>query len=116
MLNRLPLDPVMLRVAGRTFARGLYAHAPSNYTYDLGGKWDKLTGFAGLAETHGGSVEFRIVGDGKELWTSKRTGEGQLHRIDLSVQGVRELSFLVDDAGDGNGADWGVWGNLNLHR
>jgi hypothetical protein len=116
MLNRLPEDPVLLRVAGKTFARGLYAHAPSNYTYDLGERWDKLTGYAGLADAHGGSVEFRIVGDGRELWRSKRTVEGDLHRFELSVQGVRELSFIVDDSGDGNGGDWGVWGDLKLER
>ncbi|MBM3965468.1 MAG: alpha/beta fold hydrolase, partial [Planctomycetes bacterium] len=73
MLNRLPEDPVAICIAGKTFARGLYAHAPSNYTYDLGGMWGKLTGYAGLAETHAGSVVFVITGDGKELWRSKRT-------------------------------------------
>jgi len=114
MLNRLPEDPVAICIAGKTFARGLYAHAPSNYTYDLGGMWGKLTGYAGLAETHAGSVVFVITGDGKELWRSKRTAEGDLHRMDISVQGVQELSLRVEDAGDGNGADWGVWGDIKL--
>lgn len=109
MLNRLPEDPVMIRIAGKTFARGLYAHAPSNYTYELGGKWDKLTGYAGLADMHGGTVVFIIIGDGRELWRSKRTTEGDLNRIELSVKGVQELSLRVEDAGDGNGSDWGVW-------
>jgi hypothetical protein len=37
-----------------------------------------------------------------------------LHRFEVSVTGVRELSLIVDDAGDGNGADWGVWGDVKL--
>ena len=114
MLNRLPDDPVLIRVAGKAFARGLYAHAPSNYTYELGGKWNRLTGYAGLADLHGGTVVFIIKGDGRELWRSKRTSEGELNHFEVSVKGVRELSFLVDDAGDGNGADWGVWGDIQL--
>jgi hypothetical protein len=114
MLNRLPEDPVAIRVAGKIFARGLYAHAPSKYTYELGGKWDNLTGYAGLADTHGGTVVFVIKGDGRELWRSERTSEGDLHRFEVSVTGVRELSLIVDDAGDGNGADWGVWGDVKL--
>ena len=114
MLNRLPEDPVLIRIAGKTFARGLYAHAPSNYTYELGEKWDNLTGYAGLADTHGGTVVFVIKGDGRELWRSERTSEGDLHRFEVSVTGVRELSLIVDDAGDGNGADWGVWGDVKL--
>jgi hypothetical protein len=114
MLNRLPEDPVVIRVAGKIFARGLYAHAPSKYTYELGGKWDNLTGYAGLADTHGGTVVFVIKGDGRELWRSERTSEGDLHRFEVSVTGVRELSLIVDDAGDGNGADWGVWGDVKL--
>ncbi|MBM3966341.1 MAG: hypothetical protein FJ308_14945, partial [Planctomycetes bacterium] len=40
--------------------------------------------------------------------------EGDLHRMDISVQGVQELSLRVEDAGDGNGADWGVWGDIKL--
>lgn len=114
MLNRLPEDPVVIRVAGKIFARGLYAHAPSKYTYELGGKWEKLTGYAGLADTHGGTVVFVIKGDSRELWRSERTSEGDLHRFEVSVTGVRELSLIVDDAGDGNGADWGVWGDVKL--
>jgi hypothetical protein len=115
-VNRLPDNTVLLSVNGRLFARGLYAHAPSIYTYDLGKKWRRLTGFAGMADGHAGSVGFTISGDGKQLWHSEKPFDSKPLSFKLDVSNVRELTFVVDDAGDGNGADWGVWTDLELHR
>jgi NPCBM/NEW2 domain len=115
-INRLPDDSVLLTVNGQLFARGLYAHAPSTYTYELGGKWKRLTGFAGNADGHGGAVVFSIFGDGKELWRSKKPAESTPMSFVLNVTRVRELTFQVDDAGDGGAADWGVWADLKVER
>jgi NPCBM/NEW2 domain len=115
-VNRLPNDTVMLSVNGRLFARGLYAHAPSTYTYELGKKWQRLTGFAGLADGHGGTVGFTILGDGKEIWRREKPTNLEPLSFDLDVSNVQDLTFAVDNAGDGNGADWGVWTDLKVHR
>lgn len=114
--NRLPNDSVLLTVNGQLFARGLYAHAPSTYTYDLGGKWTQLSGFAGNADGHRGGVVFSIIGDGKELWRSKKATEPKPLNFQLDVTNIQELTFQVDDAGDGTGADWGVWTDLKVER
>lgn len=116
MQNRLPNDSVLLSVGGKLFSRGLYAHAPSTYAYDLGARWKKLTGHAGVADGHGGSVVFVVKADGKELWRSKKTAEGTLLDFDLDVENAKQIVFEVEDAGDGNGADWGVWTDLQIHR
>jgi NPCBM/NEW2 domain len=115
-VNRLPNDSVLLTVNGQLFARGLYAHAPSTYTYELGGKWKELSGFAGNADGHRGGVVFSIIGDGKELWRSKKASEPKPMNFQLNVTNVQELTFQVDDAGDGPGADWGVWTDLKVER
>ncbi|QDT54355.1 NPCBM/NEW2 domain protein [Caulifigura coniformis] len=115
-VNRLPDESPLFTLGGRLYARGLYAHAPSVYEYAIDGKWDKLTAIAGLADGHSGTVVFVVTGDGKELFRSRTTRGETPVRIDVSVKGVRTLTLTVEDAGDGNGADWGVWLDPVLQR
>lgn len=114
--NRLPNDSVAMFVGGRLFAHGLYAHAPSRHTYELGGKWQTLIGSAGLADGYEGSVVFVIVGDAKELWRSKKITDASLPGFEIDVHGVQELSFEVEDGSNGNRSDWGVWCDLKVLR
>lgn len=115
-VNRLPNDTVALFVGDRLFARGLYAHAPAQHVYELGGKWQTLTGSAGLADGHGGSVVFVIMGDGKELWRSRKVTDTSLPQFEIKVRDVQELTLQVEDSGNGNNGDWGVWCDLKLSR
>lgn len=116
VVNRLPNDAIALFVGDRLFARGLYAHAPSHHTYELGGKWQTLSGSAGLAAGHSGSVVFVIKGDGKELWRSKKITDASVPHFDISVRDVQELRLQVEDGNDGSNSDWGVWCDLKLTR
>lgn len=116
VVNRLPDEAMVIQVGGKLFERGLYAHAPSSYAYDLDRKWKKLSVGAGLASGHDGSVEFVIVGDGKTLWSSKRVADAELKKLELDIVGVKELVLKVEDGGDGNGSDWGVWVDPKLER
>ncbi len=112
----LPNDSVLISVGGRLFAKGIYAHAPSQYVYRLDRNWKKLIGFAGVADGHGGSVEFEIYGDDKLLWKCGKTQEGKLNSFDVDLSGVTELTLKVNDAGDGPSSDWGVWASTRLER
>jgi hypothetical protein len=105
----LPGDGALLKCAGRLFARGLYGHAPSAYRWDLAGSWKTLTGHAGMADGKNGTVVFIIVGDGKELWRSKKIEAGGLAEYTVGVDRVKELELRVTNADDGNASDWGVW-------
>jgi hypothetical protein len=108
--NRLPADGLLFFCGARLFSRGLYAHAPAVHRWNLGGKWKSLKGHSGIPDgIDGGSCIFVIKGDGKELWRSEKTGPGTLRSYDLPVAGVKELQFIVEDAGDGNRSDWGCW-------
>jgi hypothetical protein len=115
-VNRLPSDTIALLVGGELFARGIYAHAPSRYDYDLGGQWKRLSGKAGLADGNDGSVVFVIEGDGRELWRSKRIADSSLVNIDVDLRDVKQLTLRVEDAGNGNRGDWGVWVEPKLRR
>lgn len=107
--NRLPEADPLLLAGGRLFARGIYAHAPAQHVWALGGKWSRLAGLAALAEGHDGSVVLSIVADGRELWHSPRLSGGETAPFELPVKDVQRLELRVSDAGDGNRADWGVW-------
>lgn len=116
VINRLPETDPLLLAGGRLFARGLYAHAPARHVWTLGRRWGRLTGMAALAAGHNGSVVFKIVGDGCELWQSPRLQEDETAPFDLSVKDVQRLELIATDAGDGNRNDWGVWLEPTLHR
>ncbi|WAC18007.1 NPCBM/NEW2 domain-containing protein [Luteolibacter sp. SL250] len=108
--NRLPDDALLLSCGARLFSRGIYAHAPASHRWDLGGKWKTLKGHAGFPDgISSGSCEFVIKGDGKELWRSGKTTPGTLRSYELAMDGVKELEFTVEDAGDGIQSDWGCW-------
>jgi hypothetical protein len=107
--DRLAGDQPLLVAGGRLFSRGLYAHAPAVFRYQLGGKWKEFNGFAGMSDGGGGSIDFVIKGDGKELWRTKTLEGGGLEAFNLSVEGVNEIELITGDAGDGNGSDWGLW-------
>ena len=106
----------LLEVGGAFFASGLYAHAPARHVYGLDGKWKTFDTKFGLQDGNGGTVVFVVKGDGKELFRSETIRGGAAREQKISVSGVRQLELIVEDAGDGNGSDWGVWLEPRLSR
>jgi len=104
--------------SGEIHATGLYAHAPSRYVYDLGGKWKTLRGEAGLhaAQQPYGSVVFVIKADGKELFRSPIIRKSAKASYEVDMKGVKTLELVVEDGGNGNGNDWGLWLDPSLSR
>ena len=105
-----------LQVGGKFFEQGLFAHAPAKHALELAGKWDRLQSAYGLQDGHAGSVVFVVCGDGHELFRSPLVKDQALRKIDVDVRGVNLLEFSVEDGGDGNTSDWGVWIGPQLHR
>ena len=119
--NRIPANEQVtsaLLDAGRLYATGLYAHAPSRYTFDLGGKWKELSGEAGLhtLQQPFGSVVFIIQTDGREVYRSATIRGAKRADYRIRLAGVQKLELIVDAAGDGNGNDWGLWLDPMLSR
>ena len=116
MRRRMVPEDLLIEIGDGFFESGLYAHAPALFRVRLGGKWETLeTGF-GLQNGHGGSVVFVVKGDGGELFRSDQITARQLHRKTVSVAGVDVLELIVEDAGDGNHSDWGIWVEPKLSR
>jgi hypothetical protein len=104
---------------GRIYATGLYAHSPSRYVFDLGGKWNRLCGEAGLHTAHqpyAAGVVFIIKADGKEAFRSRVTRGANKARYEVDVAGVRTLELIVDKAGNQNNNNWGLWLDPTLSR
>ncbi len=119
--NRIPPNDQItspLLDSGKLYATGLYAHAPSRHVFDLGGKWNELSGEAGLHSLQQpyGSVHFIIKADGQEVFRSAVIRGAKKAAYKLNVSGVGKLELLVDPAGNGNGNDWGLWLDPKLSR
>lgn len=107
-----------LRVAGAEHATGIGVAAPSAIRYDLGARCTHLTGGVGIDDAvsfdpQGGTVRFRILGDGRPLWDSGPVARGTLHAVDADLTGVRDLRLIVEDGGDGGYNDRADWTDLS---
>lgn len=107
--NRLPDTSVLLNSGGQIYEHGIYAHAPSQHTYTLAGKWKKLTGLCGIAAGKRGSVIFSIKADGKTVWKSSTIKEGKTGKFNIDLIGVKKIELITEDSGDGTVQDWGLW-------
>jgi hypothetical protein len=113
--DRVP-EQLFLQVGGMFHESGLYAHAPARHAMDLGGGWKRFRSGYGLQDNIGGSVAFVVLGDGKELFRSPTVKDHVAREIDVSVEKVGRLELVVEDGGDGNRSDWGVWLSPRLER
>jgi alpha-galactosidase len=102
-----------LSIAGVVFPRGVGTHAPSSLWIDLKGKADRFQSYIGLDDSSKngrGSVEFKVLGDGKKLFESNVMHLNDIPVfVDLNIKGVKKLVLFVGDAGDGIGYDHADW-------
>lgn len=114
----LPRDEVLLTSGTRLFTTGIYAHAPARHAYELpeGHGWKKFSGFCGLPNQRGGSVAFRIVVDGKEVFASPVLEGGQSEHFEVGLSEAGKVELIVDNGGDDNAVDWGYWFDPILSR
>ena len=74
--------------------------------------------FAGVEdadrEHRKGSVVFRIVGDGKELFSKKMVQGEKPQPIKVNIRNVKNLELIVDNAGDGYWGDFAIWSDVTM--
>jgi hypothetical protein len=120
--NRIPLNEQIQSPfldCGKVYATGLFAHAPSRYVYELGGKWTRLRGEAGLHTTfqpYAAGVVFVIKTDGKEAFRSSTVRGSDQARYDVALTGVETLELVVEKAIAQNGGNWALWLDPILSR
>ena len=108
------LDGHALSIGGQKFEHGLGTHAISTFRIDLGGGAERFTAMVGVddevGKRKGGTITFRVIGDGAVLWESGvlRAGD-QPKAVSVDLKGVKQLTLNVGDADDGTGWDHADW-------
>ena len=93
-----------LTVNGIVYERGLGAHSISRILYDLKSEAVSISGLAGADDNNrfAGKLQFKIVGDQKELWKSGVMKKGDpVKEFNVSLKGVDKVLLLVEECGDG---------------
>jgi hypothetical protein len=105
-----------LRVAGKTYQKGLGVHAPSELDYACLPEYRRFVAVAGLddekADDPRSSVVFEVYAGKKLLAASpvlKRPGLSSWHfNVAIPAQ-TKAIRLVVNDAGDGLAADHADW-------
>lgn len=105
-----------LSIDGKYFFRGLYAHAPSRYAFDLNGLWTSFETTIGFQDGGNSEAVWIVLGDGRELMRSKPIKSGRHERRIVDVAGVKRLELVVESSRPTNANCWTVWGNPRLTR
>lgn len=102
-----------LKVGGISFQHGIGTHAPSTMLLSLDGKATRFTAKVGVddyAAANRASVEFKVIGDGRELWTSGILKGGKpATPCEIGLAGIRTLQLVVTNGGDGTDSDHADW-------
>ena len=99
------------------FRYGIGSHAPSFMKFQLPRAFDTFHATIGLDDESvgGDGASFIVLGDGQELFRSKRMYSTEKQRISVNVRGVRVLELRLDE-GDKHDKDYdhGDWANAWL--
>jgi alpha-galactosidase len=111
------VDGHALSIGGIKFERGLGTHANSTFRISLEGAGDRFTAAVGVDDEIGnrGSIEFKVLGDGKTLWESGvMRGGDKPKEASADLRGIKMLTLLVTDAGDGFNYDHADWAEAKI--
>ena len=106
-----------LTVNGVVYERGLGAHSISRLLYELDGKAVSISGLAGADDKNlfAGKLQFKLIGDKKELWKSGVMKKGDpVKEFNVSLKGIDKLLLLVEECGDGIMYDHADWLNVKI--
>jgi len=103
-----------LRIGGRTFDRGVGTHAPSVMYIDLKGGCRLFSAYVGVDDEvegkTGGTVRFRVYGDGRLLFNSGVLKAGApAKKVEVDLTGCKTMKLSVDTGGDSQSNDHADW-------
>lgn len=113
--------PMPLIVNGKTYEKGIGVHAESKIIIALDGKYKLFETEVGTQQYYPdadpGSVVFKILLDGKEVFKSKllRASESPVP-VKLDITGAYDMTLIVEDGGDGKNCDGADWLNARLTK
>ncbi len=106
------VDGNPLKIAGKTYERGIGTHAISKFLVQTGGAAIAFDGLVGVDDESSkpGTVEFIVLGDRKVLWTSGMMKQGEpAKEVHVSLKGINKIALLVTDGGDNINYDHADW-------
>ncbi len=109
-------DGPAIMLDGIPYAKGLGVHAASNIKYFVGAQCSAFTAVIGIDDVQAakGSVIFKVLGDGKELYNSGvLTGDSPAVPINVDLMGAKYIELVVDPNGS-NGNDWADWADAKF--
>lgn len=111
-----------LWVGGMLLERGIGVYAPSEIEYALEGRYEALSAIVGVADDalpagERGAVRFRILGDGRELFSSEPLLPGDLPQpVQVGLTGVQRLLLRAEPLALDLAPAYAVWGEPVLIR
>ncbi|MCR8644798.1 NPCBM/NEW2 domain-containing protein [Paenibacillus sp. N1-5-1-14] len=109
----------LIKLNGKTYTKGISAHAKSQVVYNLNGQYQSFTAEVGIdddVQDQGPStVVFQVYGDGVKLFDSGvMTPTSPTQLVNVSVANVNELKLVATDGGDGINSDHADWADAKL--
>jgi alpha-galactosidase len=106
------VDRNSLQIGGQTYERGLGTHADSTLYIRLDKGTRRFTAMVGVDDEVGtlGTVEFHVLADGREIYTSGVLKGGQAARkVSLDLSATDMLILMVTSGPDGINYDHADW-------
>jgi NPCBM/NEW2 domain/PA14 domain/Domain of unknown function (DUF1929)/F5/8 type C domain len=112
-------DGRVMNLNGRQYSKGLGVHADSLLRYDLNAACTSFSSDIGLddeidGQTQYGSVVYKVLLDGTEKYNSGVMRQNEVKNINLNISSARELTMIVEDAGDKNWYDHANWADAKV--
>jgi alpha-galactosidase len=112
------VDGNPLSIGGQTFKEGVGTHADGVLRIDLAGKARRFTAMVGVDdEVRGqvGSVVFRVLGDGKDLYNSGLVKVDQpARKVEVDLTDIKTLLLMVEGGADGINYDHADWADARI--
>jgi hypothetical protein len=105
-----------IRLAGQTYDRGIGMRSKIQLDYDVTG-YDRFCSLIGIDDSASdeASVVYRVLVDGKQIFESPPMALGIAPiPLDLSIEGGKVLSLVVDFAARGDAGDLADWAGARL--
>jgi hypothetical protein len=106
-----------LSLGGQAYEHGLGMHSQSTLTYEIGKRFAQLAATIGIDDEVRplGSVVFRVLADGKEVFNSGNvTGHDAPRDILVPIQGAATVQLVVDFGENLDIGDHADWANIRL--
>jgi hypothetical protein len=110
----------VMTIGDNSYTWGIGVHATSELTFKIGKIFKAFEASIGVDGQvgNGGSVVFKVIGDGNELYKSPlvRGSDKEVRRVSVPVEGVEKLTLKVENGGDLDLGDYANWAMAKLVR